>query len=173
MINLMLAAASLSLALALAALILALKISRRPPMAFGVPAEEARGESAEQLPGSAERQVRRVNSLAEAAVILGAEALMLFDQQGLLVESYNMAEEHGVKVAASLAELIGILKKMGFPAGTVMFKNGAVSLVVELKKVGDVTPYGLIIGNRVLVEDVEYAREILQRYVESVIERRW
>lgn len=116
--------------------------------------------------------VKRVNSLAEAAVMLGAEALMLFDQQGFVIETYNMAEEHGTRAAASLAELISMLKELGFPAGTIMFKNGAVSFIVKLERVGDVTPYGLVISSPTSTIDAEYAREILQKYVESVIERR-
>lgn len=119
-----------------------------------------------------EMPVRRVNALAEAAVILGAEALVLFDNQGLVVETYNMAEDHGARTAASLAELINVLKTLGFPTETLIFKNGSTSFVVELRRVGDVTPYCLVMGGPMLMMNTDYAREILQEYVESIIGRR-
>lgn len=133
---------------------------------------EPREKIIELSPGAGELFTKHINSLAEAAVILRAEALILFDQWGLLVETYNIAEEHGARAAASLAELISLLKKLGFPVETIILKNGAVSFIVELRKVGDVTPYGLVIGGPALTMNTEYAREILQKYIESIIERR-
>lgn len=161
-----------SLLFAAAALILATKSFRRATKGgvVGVPAGTYE-EVVERPMGIRRLPTRRVNSLAEAAVILRAEVLVLFDHQGLIIETYNMAEEHGAKTAASLTELISMLKKLGFPAEILIFKNSSTSLVVELRKVGDVTPYCLIIGGSATVEDAEYAREILQRYVESVVGR--
>jgi len=162
-----------SLLFATAALILAIKSFRRAVKGRVVKMlTGAYGEAVERSLGIRRLPMRRVNSLAEAAVILGAEILVLFDNQGLIIETYNMSKEYGARAAASLAELINMLKGLGFPAEILIFKNSGTSLVVELRKVGDVTPYCLIIGGPATAEDAEYAREILQRYVESVISRR-
>jgi hypothetical protein len=162
-----------SLAVAIAALIIAIRSSRRTaglePEALLV---EPSRENLEETPRIRELPARRVNALAEAAVILGAEALVLFDNQGLVVETYNAVEDHGAKTAASLAELINVLKGLGFPTEAIMFKDGSVSFIVELEKVGDVTPYCLVMGGPRLITDTNYAREIMQGYVEGVIRRR-
>jgi hypothetical protein len=165
--------ALISLAVAITALILAIRSSKRTA---GTGSEMLVAETGqggfEKAQGIKELPVRRVNALAEAAVILGAEALVLFDNQGLVVETYNMAEEHGARAAASLAELINVLKGLGFPTRAIMFKDGSVSLIVELGRVGDVTPYCLVMGGPRLITDMEYAREILQGYVEGIIRGR-
>lgn len=167
----------ISLAVAVTALILAIRSSKRTAGTGSemLIAETGQGgfEKAQGIKELIkELPVRRVNALAEAAVILGAEALMLFDNQGLVVETYNMAEEHGARAAASLAELINVLKGLGFPTRAIMFKDSSVSLIVELGRVGDVTPYCLVMGGPRLITDMEYAREILQGYVEGIIRRR-
>jgi hypothetical protein len=165
--------ALLSLAIAITALILTIRNSRKTA--------DKRSEmlvtetSQESLEGSSrirELPIRHVNALAEVAVILGAEALMLFDNQGLVIETYNMAEEDGARVAASLTELINVLRGLGFPTEAIMFKDGSVSFIVELGRMGDVTPYCLVTGGPRLVTDVEYARETLQGYIESIVRRR-
>ena len=162
-----------SLAVAITALILAIKGSKGiAGLGSEVLLMEPGRENLTEIRGVRELPVRRVNALAEAAVLLGAEALMIFDNQGLVVETYNMAEEHGARAAASLAELISVLKGLGFPTETLIFGDGAVSFIVELRRVGDVTPYCLVMGGPKLVTDTEYAREILQEYVEGVISRR-
>lgn len=165
--------AIISLLFAIAALILAIRSFRSVIKGGSIEAPSgAHGEVVEQPLGMRELAVKRVNSLAEAAVMLRADALMLFDQQGFIVETYNMAEEHGARAAASLAELLSIVKGLGFPAETVIFKNGTMSFIVELERVGDVTPYCLVIGGPALTMDFEYARKIIQEYVAGVISRR-
>ncbi|MEM3897240.1 MAG: hypothetical protein QXO04_01315 [Nitrososphaerota archaeon] len=162
-----------SLIIVMAALILALISLRRASRGGSAKAPAwAREEVTEQPPRIRMVPVRRVNSLAEAAVMLGAEVLMLFDQQGFVIETYNMAEDHCARAAASLAELISIVKELGFPAETIIFKNGVASFIIELERVGDVTPYCLVIGGSALTTDFDYARKILQEYIAGVICRR-
>jgi hypothetical protein len=165
--------ALVSLAIAITALILTIRNSRK---AAGTGSEilvtETGQESLEESLRIREPPMRHVNALAEAAVILGAEALMLFDNQGLVIETYNVAEEDGARAAASLAELINVLRNLGFPTEAIMLKDGSVSFIVELERMGDVTPYCLVTGGPRLVTDTEYARELLQGYIESIVRRR-
>lgn len=173
MIQFLLAAASTiaSLAIAVAAFMIAIrsfkniaKENMKTPLRIQ--------EVAEQSLRMERRPAKHINSLAEAAVMLGVKALMLFDQQGFLIETYNMAEDQSIKVAASLAELINMIKKLGFPTETVIFKNGAISFIVELKRVGDVTPYCLAISDSVLTINFDYIRKVLWEYVMNVIDRK-
>ena len=170
---LVIALAIISLAVAIAALILTIKGSKK--MA-GLGSEallmEPSQENLVEVLEVRELPARRVNTLAEVAVLLRAEALMIFDDQGLVVETYNIAEEHGARAAASFAELVNFLKSLGFPTRVLIFGNSIISFIMELKRVGDVTLYSLVIGGPKLVTDTKYAREILQEYVESIIGRR-
>ena len=163
----LLAAALSSLALAISAISLAIKRSRGSGKNFS----KARFSGGFE-PGIRARPVRRVNSLAEAAVILGARALMLFDRQGFVVEAYNVSEEYEAEAAAIMAELINMLKRLGLPASTVTF-NDPRSFVIELEKVSDMELYGLVVGGGAALKDAGYARGVLQRYLESIVERRW
>ena len=171
---LILTIASISFGLAAIAFIIALKGLKKTSQEIvsknrdeGFPDQAAEESSALRRP-----LIRRVNSLAEAAMILGASALLIFDHQGLAIESYNIAERDMARVAASMAELINIFRSLGFSAETVMLKNGVKSMIVELEKVGDMTLYGLMTGGAALNMNPDYAREVLQKYLESLIERR-
>ena len=161
----LLAIALSSLALAISAISLAIKRSRSPEKNLS----ETRPSGGFE-PGIRTRPVRRVNSLAEAAVILGARSLMLFDQQGFVIEAYNVSEEY--EAEAIMAELINMLKRLGLPASTVTF-NDLKSFVIELEKVSDMRLYGLVVGGGAALKDAGYARRVLQRYLESIVERRW
>ena len=46
---------------------------------------------------------------------------MLFDQQGFVVEAYDVSEEY--EAEAIMAELISMLKRLELPASTVTFND--------------------------------------------------
>ena len=95
---------------------------------------------------------------------------MLFDQQGFVVEAYDVSEEY--EAEAIMAELISMLKRLELPASTVTF-NDLKSFVIELEKVSDMRLYGLVVGGEAALKDAGYARKILQRHLEGIVERRW
>lgn len=171
---LILTIAGISFSLAITAFLIALKSLKGVPQKTVSKAEDESlsHRTAEESSVAEMKPVRRISSLAEAAMILGASALLLFNHQGLAIESYNISEGDMARVAASLAELLNIFRKLGFSAETVMLKNGVKSMIVELEKVGDMTIYGLMTGGAALNMNPAYAREILQRYLESLTERR-
>ena len=113
---------------------------------------------------------RKISSLAEAAVMLGARALLLFDLQGMAIDSYNISEGDEAKTAASMAELIHIARSLGFSTEAVILKNGIQSMIVELGKVGEMTLYGLLTGSK-LKTDTSYVRNVLQKYLENITGR--
>ncbi|MCD6421345.1 MAG: hypothetical protein J7L17_02925 [Thaumarchaeota archaeon] len=161
----LLAIALSSLALAISVIGLAIKRSRSSEKNLSETHPSGGFE-----PGIRTRPVKRVNSLAEAAVILGARSPTLFDQQGFVIDAYNVSEEY--EAEAIMAELINMLKRLGLPASTVTF-NDLKSFVIELEKVSDMRLYGLVVGGGAALKDAGYARGVLQRYLESVVERRW
>ena len=42
-----------------------------------------------------------------------------------------------------------------------------------MEKVSDMRLYGLVVGGEAALKDAGYARKILQRHLEGIVERRW
>jgi len=65
-----------------------------------------------------------------------------------------------------------MLEGLGLPASTVTL-NDLKSFVIELERVSDMRLYGLVVGGEAGLKDAAYARNVLQKYLESIGERRW
>jgi len=170
-----------SLILAIAALTISLKSMRKKQSELleyevvedAPEIEEIESSEAGELGAEESEQQaidRKISSLAEAAVMLGARALLLFDLQGMAIDSYNISEGDEAKTAASMAELIHIARNLGFSTEAVILKNGIQSMIVELGKVGEMTLYGLLTGSK-LKTDTSYVRNVLQKYLENITGR--
>jgi len=109
-------------------------------------------------------------SLADLATLTGMDSIFLFNLSGLPVDSYNMKE--GERVAASLADFILTLRRLGFPADTIILKNGLKALLLTVKKVGDMEVCALMVGKPEIDVNVDEARELLQAYVSDLIKGR-
>jgi len=119
----------------------------------------------------AEGEVIRIaggfESLEEFALLMGVDSAFLFSLSGMAIDSYNMKEEENV--AASLAEFVLTLRKLGFPTETVTLKNGMQTLILSVQKVGDMEIYALMLGKSDLKIDIEEARQLLQTYVSDLV----
>ncbi|RLE71172.1 MAG: hypothetical protein DRJ45_04170 [Thermoprotei archaeon] len=109
-------------------------------------------------------------SLGDLATLTGMDSIFLFNLSGLPVDSYNMKE--GERVAASLADFILTLRKLGFPADIIILKNGLKALLLTVKKVGDMEVCALMVGKPEIDVDVDEVRELLQAYVSDLIKGR-
>ena len=109
-------------------------------------------------------------SLGDLATLTGMDSIFLFNLSGLPVDSYNMKE--GERVAASLADFILTLRRLGFPADTIILKNGLKALLLTVKKVGDMEVCALMVGKPEVEVDVDEIRELLQAYVSDLIKGR-
>ena len=109
-------------------------------------------------------------SLGDLATLTGMDSIFLFNLSGLPVDSYNMKE--GERVAASLADFILTLRRLGFPADTIILKNGLKALLLTVKKVGDMEVCALMVGKPEVEVDVDEVRELLQAYVSDLIKGR-
>jgi len=106
-------------------------------------------------------------SLGDLATLTGMDSIFLFNLSGLPVDSYNMKE--GERVAASLADFILTLRRLGFPADTIILKNGLKALLLTVKKVGDMEVCALMVGKPEVEVDVNEVRELLQAYISDLI----
>ena len=129
------------------------------PKTVEKPEEEAEGEVI-RIAGGFE-------SLEEFALLMGVDSAFLFSLSGMAIDSYNMKEEENV--AASLAEFVLTLRKLGFPTETVTLKNGMQTLILSVQKVGDMEIYALMLGKSDLKIDIEEARQLLQTYVSDLV----
>jgi len=109
-------------------------------------------------------------SLGDLATLTGMDSIFLFNLSGLPVDSYNMKE--GERVAASLADFILTLRRLGFPADTIILKNGLKALLLTVKKIGDMEVCALMVGKPEVEVDVDEVKELLQAYVSDLIRGR-
>ena len=106
-------------------------------------------------------------SLEDLATLTGLDSIFLFNLSGMPIDSYNMKEEE--HVAASLADFISTLEKLGFPAEVVILKNGMKALLLKVKRIGDVEVCALMIGKPEIEVRVEEVKELLQAYVSDLV----
>ena len=109
-------------------------------------------------------------SLGDLATLTGMDSIFLFNLSGLPVDSYNMKE--GERVAASLADFILTLRRLGFPADTIILKNGLKALLLTVKKVGDMEICALMVGKPEIDVDIDEIKELLQAYVSDLVKGR-
>ena len=109
-------------------------------------------------------------SLGDLATLTGMDSIFLFNLSGLPVDSYNMKE--GERVAASLADFILTLRRLGFPADTIILKNGLKALLLTVKKVGDMEICALMVGKPEIDVNIDEIKELLQAYVSDLVKGR-
>ncbi|MCD6126116.1 MAG: hypothetical protein J7J19_03815 [Thaumarchaeota archaeon] len=109
-------------------------------------------------------------SLGDLATLTGMDSIFLFNLSGLPVDSYNMKE--GERVAASLADFILTLRRLGFPADTIILKNGLKALLLTVKKVGDMEICALMVGKPEINVNIDEIKELLQAYVSDLVKGR-
>ena len=140
----------------------------------GVAEEGKKVVEAETKEAPEEAEVIKISggfeSLGDLATLTGMDSIFLFNLSGLPVDSYNMKE--GERVAASLADFILTLRRLGFPADTIILKNGLKALLLTVKKVGDMEVCALMVGKPEVEVDVDEVRELLQAYVSDLIKGR-
>jgi len=140
----------------------------------GVVEEGKKAVEAETKKAPEEAEVIKISggfeSLGDLATLTGMDSIFLFNLSGLPVDSYNMKE--GERVAASLADFILTLRRLGFPADTIILKNGLKALLLTVKKVGDMEVCALMVGKPEIEVNVDEIRELLQAYVSDLIKGR-
>jgi hypothetical protein len=143
-------------------------LETHPPQA-PQPQATAPGEQAPAMrapkpkPARAEPEIRvvgGVESLAEAAAILLADSILLFDLTGLPIDSYNVDDER--RLAANIVDALTSLRRSNLPAEEVVIREG------ELE--GHIFPvameiHALVTGRGINIED---AKRVLRSYVQAI-----
>jgi len=122
------------------------------------PAKPAKGAEPEI------RVVGGVESLAEAAAILLADSILLFDLTGLPIDSYNVDDER--RLAANIVDALTSLRRGNLPAEEAVIREGELEgHIFPVARVGGMEVHALVTGRGINIED---ARKLLRSYVEAI-----
>jgi hypothetical protein len=110
------------------------------------------------------RVVGGVESLAEAAAILLADSILLFDLTGLPIDSYNVDDER--RLAANIVDALTSLRRSNLPAEEAVIREGELEgHIFPVARVGGMEVHALVTGRGINVED---AKRLLRGYVEAI-----
>jgi hypothetical protein len=127
------------------------------------------GGDAETKPTAPERPVRFA-SLGELASAIGAKHLILFNQYGIPIESYNVREGRGISVP--LAEFVSTMRKLSPDFDSIVSGNGRKIILSSIEKVGDIEVFALVVGDSEMKVKADEAREFLKAYLSESLGRR-
>jgi hypothetical protein len=110
------------------------------------------------------RVVGGVESLAEAAAILLADSILLFDLTGLPIDSYNVDDER--RLAANIVDALTSLRRSNLPAEEAVIREGELEgHIFPVARVGGMEIHALVTGRGINIED---ARKLLRSYVQAI-----
>ena len=110
------------------------------------------------------RVVGGVESLAEAAAILLADSILLFDLTGLPIDSYNVDDER--RLAANIVDALTSLRRSNLPAEEAVIREGELEgHIFPVARVGGMEVHALVTGRGINVDD---AKRLLRGYVEAI-----
>jgi hypothetical protein len=110
------------------------------------------------------RVVGGVESLAEAAAILLADSILLFDLTGLPIDSYNVDDER--RLAANIVDALTSLRRSNLPAEEAVIREGELEgHIFPVARVGGMEVHALVTGRGINIED---AKRLLRSYVEAI-----
>jgi hypothetical protein len=111
------------------------------------------------------RVVGGVESLAEAAAILLADSILLFDLTGLPIDSYNVVDDER-RLAANIVDALTSLRRSNLPAEEAVIREGELEgHIFPVARVGGMEVHALVTGRGVNIED---AKKLLRSYVEAI-----
>jgi len=110
------------------------------------------------------RVVGGVESLAEAAAILLADSILLFDLTGLPIDSYNVDDER--RLAANIVDALTSLRRSNLPAEEAVIREGELEgHIFPVARVGGMEIHALVTGRGINMDD---AKRLLRGYVEAI-----
>jgi hypothetical protein len=111
------------------------------------------------------RVVGGVESLAEAAAILLADSILLFDLTGLPIDSYNVVDDER-RLAANIVDALTSLRRSNLPAEEAVIREGELEgHIFPVARVGGMEVHALVTGRGINIED---AKRLLKSYVEAI-----
>ena len=127
------------------------------------------GGDAETKPTAPEGPVRFA-SLGELASAIGAKHLILFNQYGIPIESYNVREGRGISVP--LAEFVSTMRKLSPDFDSIVSGDGRKIILSSIEKIGDIEVFALAVGDSEMKVKADEVREFLKAYLSESLGRR-
>ncbi len=140
-----------------------------------IPVEEQRATQPKEKKGVVIEPVIELNisstsySIESIAANLGVSSILFFNLAGLPITHYNVKDpEH---MAASLAEFIHTLRRLGFPTEVISLSNGIRTYIIGVHELGDIKIYALVIGKTDMKATVKELRASLKDLIVNMIKR--
>jgi len=108
-------------------------------------------------------------SLDDLAVMIGAKSILLFNQTGIPIESYNVEDKD--KIAASAADFLSLMKKFD-PEFSFMISEASQRIMLFMVgKIGEIEVYALTVGGAGSELGAEEVRDLLRAYLSESLGR--
>ena len=124
---------------------------------------------AEVKPAEPER-LAKFASLEELVSAIGAKHLILFNQYGIPIESYNVRE--GREISISLADFISTMRKLSPDFDSMISWDGRKVVLSSIGKVGDIEVFALALSDSEMKVKADEVREFIKTYLSESLGRR-
>jgi len=104
-----------------------------------------------------------ITSLEDLASMVGIKSILLFNEAGIPIESYNVSDEE--KVAASAADFISLVRKLNPGFTSMTSENGSRVMLFSVEKVGEIEVFALAVSEAEAELGAEEIRDFLRAYL--------
>ena len=108
-------------------------------------------------------------SLDDLAAMIGARSILLFNQTGIPIESYNVEDED--KVAASAADFLSLMRRFDPEFSFMISEAGRRIMLFMVGKIGEIEVYALTVGDAGSELGAEEVRDLLRAYLSESLGR--
>ncbi len=110
-----------------------------------------------------------VDSLEDLASMVGVRSIILFNETGIPIESYNVSDEE--KVAASAADFISLMRKLNPGFSSMTSEDGRRVMLFSVKKIGEVEVFALAVSEAEAELGAEEIKDFLRAYLSESLGR--
>jgi len=132
------------------------------------PSARPRAESLEIRPVKPEEGLG-FTSLEELASMIGVKSVLLFNQSGIPIDSYNVSDDD--RVAASVADFISLMRRYDPEFSSMTSENDRKLMLFTVGKVGDAEVFALAVSGAGLELGAEEVRDLLRAYLSESLGR--
>ena len=104
-----------------------------------------------------------ITSLEDLASMVGIKSILLFNEAGIPIESYNVSDEE--KVAASAADFISLMRKLNPGFTSMTSENGNRVMLLSVEKVGEIEVFALAVSEAEAELGAREIRDFLRAYL--------
>jgi len=104
-----------------------------------------------------------ITSLEDLASMVGIKSILLFNEAGIPIESYNVSDEE--KVAASAADFISLVRKLNPGFTSMTSEDGSRVMLFSVERVGEIEVFALAVSEAGAELGAEEIRDFLRAYL--------